>query len=676
MECMKKSEAEKRIKELRELINYHNKQYYVYDNPVISDAEYDKLMRELEELERKFPELVTPDSPTQRVGGEPLPYFTQVVHRVPMMSLSNAFDEGELRDFHRRVTEVVGNDVEYVVELKIDGLAVSITYENGIYKTAATRGDGEVGEDVTQNVKTIKSVPLKLDFPPDKSPAILEVRGEVYLPKEDFRKLNKEREEQGLPLFANPRNAAAGSLRQLDPKVTAKRPLAVFIYGLGYAEGIEFETHYEALQFFKRIGLRVNPHIVLFDKFDDVVDYCLSWNEKRHELPYEIDGMVIKVNSLEQQRLLGSTAKSPRWAIAYKFPAEQKTTVIKDIIVRVGRTGVLTPTAILEPVRIAGSTVSKATLHNEDYIREKDIKIGDTVIVHKAGDVIPEVVGVVKEKRTGKERDFEMPSRCPECGSEAVRLPGEAAYRCTNSTGCPAQIRRSIEHFASRDAMDIRGLGPAIVSLLISQGLIKDAADLYYLRREDLVPLERMGEKSAANLLSAIAESKKRPLDRVIYALGIPFVGSRTASLLADAFGSMEELEKATYEDLIKVPEIGDKIAESILAFFRQEQTKALISRLKAAGVNMEAKKKEEGPKPLEGLTFVLTGALEKYTRHQAAELIEKLGGKVTGSVSKKTDYVIVGKDPGSKYEKAVKLGIKILNENEFEELLEKGEVG
>lgn len=670
---MKKSEAEKRIKELRELINYHNKQYYVYDNPVISDAEYDKLMRELEELEKKFPELVTPDSPTQRVGGEPLPYFTQVVHRVPMMSLSNAFDEGELKDFHRRVTEVVGNDVEYVVELKIDGLAVSITYENGIYKTAATRGDGEVGEDVTQNVKTIKSVPLKLDFPPDKSPAILEVRGEVYLPKEDFRKLNEEREEQGLALFANPRNAAAGSLRQLDPKVTAKRPLAVFIYGLGYAEGVEFETHYEALQFFKRIGLRVNPHIVLFDKFDDVVDYCLSWNEKRHELPYEIDGMVIKVNSLEQQRLLGSTAKSPRWAIAYKFPAEQKTTVIKDIIVRVGRTGVLTPTAVLEPVRIAGSTVSKATLHNEDYIREKDIKIGDTVIVHKAGDVIPEVVGVVKEKRTGKERDFEMPRRCPECGSEAVRLPGEAAYRCTNSTGCPAQIKRSIEHFASRDAMDIRGLGPAIVSLLISQGLIKDAADLYYLKREDLLPLERMGEKSAANLLSAIEESKKRPLDRVIYALGIPFVGSRTASLLADAFGSMEELEKATYGDLIKVPEIGEKIAESILAFFRQEQTKALISRLKAAGVNMEAKKKKEGPKPLEGLTFVLTGALEKYTRQQATELIEKLGGKVTGSVSKKTDYVVVGKDPGSKYEKALKLGIKILNEAEFEELLEKG---
>lgn len=669
---MKKSEAEKRIKELRDLINYHNRQYYVYDNPVISDAEYDKLMRELEELEKKFPELITPDSPTQRVGGEPLPYFAQVVHRTPMMSLANAFSADELRDFHRRVVGTVGEDVQYVVELKIDGLAISITYENGLFKTASTRGDGLVGEDVTQNVRTIKSVPLKLDFPEGQAPAVLEVRGEVYLPKEDFRKLNEEREEEGLPLFANPRNAAAGSLRQLDPKITAKRPLAVFVYQLGYAEGVEFETHYEVLEFFKKIGLRVNPHVVLFDKFDDVVDYCLSWNEKRHDLPYEIDGMVIKVNSLRQQEILGATAKSPRWAIAYKFPAEQKTTVVKDIIVRVGRTGVLTPTAILEPVRVAGSTVSKATLHNEDYIKEKDIKIGDTVIIHKAGDVIPEVVEVVKEKRTGKERDFEMPRRCPECGSEAIRLPGEAAYRCTNTTGCPAQIKRSIEHFASRDAMDIRGLGPAIVSLLISQGLIKDAADLYYLKREDLVPLERMGEKSAANLLSAIEESKKRPLDRLIYALGIPYVGSRTASLLSEAFGSISELEKATYEDLIKVPEIGDKIAESILAFFRQEQVRDLLARLKAAGVNMEAKKREEGPRPLEGLTFVLTGTLEKYTRQQAKELIEELGGRVTGSVSKKTDYVVVGKDPGSKYENALKLGIKILNEAEFEEMVEK----
>lgn len=669
---MKKSEAEKRIKELRDLINYHNRQYYVYDNPVISDAEYDKLMRELEELEKKFPELITPDSPTQRVGGEPLPYFAQVVHRTPMMSLANAFSADELRDFHRRVVGTVGEDVQYVVELKIDGLAISITYENGLFKTASTRGDGLVGEDVTQNVRTIKSVPLKLDFPEGQAPAVLEVRGEVYLPKEDFRKLNEEREEEGLPLFANPRNAAAGSLRQLDPKITAKRPLAVFMYQLGYAEGVEFETHYEVLEFFKKIGLRVNPHVVLFDKFDDVVDYCLSWNEKRHDLPYEIDGMVIKVNSLRQQEILGATAKSPRWAIAYKFPAEQKTTVVKDIIVRVGRTGVLTPTAILEPVRVAGSTVSKATLHNEDYIKEKDIKIGDTVIIHKAGDVIPEVVEVVKEKRTGKERDFEMPRRCPECGSEAIRLPGEAAYRCTNTTGCPAQIKRSIEHFASRDAMDIRGLGPAIVSLLISQGLIKDAADLYYLKREDLVPLERMGEKSAANLLSAIEESKKRPLDRLIYALGIPYVGSRTASLLSEAFGSISELEKATYEDLIKVPEIGDKIAESILAFFRQEQVRDLLARLKAAGVNMGAKKREEGPRPLEGLTFVLTGTLEKYTRQQAKELIEELGGRVTGSVSKKTDYVVVGKDPGSKYENALKLGIKILNEAEFEEMVEK----
>ncbi len=666
---MDREQAEKRIKELREIINYHNRQYYVYDNPVISDAEYDKLMRELEELERKFPELITPDSPTQRVGGEPLPAFRQVTHRMPMMSLADAFDEGELRDFHRRVTEIVGNDVEYVVELKIDGLAVSLTYEDGILTTAATRGDGVVGEDVTQNVKTIKSVPLRLDFPEGKRPSVIEVRGEVYLPKEGFKKLNEEREDMELPLFANPRNAAAGSLRQLDPKVTASRPLSTFMYGVGYAEGVEFKTHYEILEFYREIGLRVNPHIVLLKNFQDVIDYCLGWADKRDTLPYEIDGLVIKVNSLEQQRMLGATAKSPRWAVAYKFPAEKKTTVIEDIIVRVGRTGILTPTAVLTPVRIAGSTVSRATLHNEDYIKDKDIRIGDTVVVQKAGDIIPEVVEVIKEKRTGKELEFRMPHRCPECGADAIRLPGEAAYRCTG-VSCPAQIRRSIIHFASRDAMDIRGLGPAIVSLLLERGLIKDAADLYYLKREDIVPLERMGEKSAANLLSAIEKSKEQPLDRLIYALGIPFIGSKAASILADAFGSMTNLENAAYEELINIPEIGDKMAESIVTFFKQDQTRKLLSRLKEAGVNMEAEKKQEGPRPLEGLTFVLTGTLERYTRQQATELIEKLGGRVAGSVSKKTDYVVVGQDPGSKYDKAVKLGIKILNEGQFEEMI------
>lgn len=667
---MDKGEAKARIEELRDIINYHNKQYYVYDNPEISDMDYDKLMRELEQLEAQFPEFVTKDSPTQRVGGEPLSAFSQVTHRLPMMSLADAFDEGELRDFHRRVTDVLGYDVEYVVELKIDGLAVSLTYVNGVLEKAATRGDGVVGEDVTQNVKTIRSVPLRLDFPEGKIPSYIEVRGEVYIPKIGFKKLNEEREIMELPLFANPRNAAAGSLRQLDPKVTAQRPLSTYMYALGYVEGMEWETHYDVLKFYKAVGLRVNPNVKLFKHFDEVIEYCMSWREKRDTLPYEIDGMVIKVNSLEQQRVLGFTSKSPRWAIAYKFPAEQKLTVIKDIIVRVGRTGNLTPTAELEPVKIAGSTVSRATLHNEDYIRQKDIRIGDTVVVQKAGDVIPEVVEVVKEKRTGKESQFEMPQKCPECGAEAVRLPGESAYRCTGGS-CPAQIRRGIIHFASRDAMDIRGLGPAVVTLLLSQGLIKDAADLYELKREDLVPLERMGEKSAANLLAAIKESKNKPLDRLIFALGIPFIGSRAASLLAEAFGSMNMLKNAKYEELITVPEIGDKMAQSVTAFFNQEQNQKLISRLEGAGLNMEAAKKSQSPQPLSNRTFVLTGTLEKYTRQEAQKLIEELGGKVSGSVSKKTDYLVVGRDPGSKYDKAQKLGIKILNEQEFEELIQ-----
>ncbi|MGB4168582.1 MAG: NAD-dependent DNA ligase LigA, partial [Tepidanaerobacteraceae bacterium] len=549
---MDRVQVEGRIKELRELINHHNYLYYVLDNPQISDAEYDKLMRELIDLESQFPELVTPDSPTQRIGGEPLPAFERVTHREAMISLADAFNEGELRDFHRRVVAAVGEQVEYVVELKIDGLAISLTYENGILVTAATRGDGTVGEDVTQNVKTIKSVPLRLNLPPDKTPPLIEVRGEIYIPKEDFLKLNQEREDMELPTFANPRNAAAGSIRQLDPKIAAQRPLSTFMYGIGYREGIEFESHYEVLEFYKTCGFRVNPYIKLFKSFDDVVAYCMSWREKRDSLPYEIDGMVIKVNSLLQQQILGSTTKNPRWAIAYKFPAEQKVTVIEDIIVSVGRTGILTPNAVLRPINIAGSTVSRATLHNEDYIKEKDIRIGDSVILQKAGDIIPEVVEVIKERRTGREKEFKMPNRCPECGSETVRLPGEAAHRCTG-VACPAQIRRSIIHFASRDAMDIRGLGPAVVSLLLSAGLVKDASDIYFLKREDLIPLERMGEKSADNLIKAIQDSKKQPLSRLIYALGIPFIGSKASFLLAEALGSMDKLQTATYDELIKI---------------------------------------------------------------------------------------------------------------------------
>lgn len=669
---MNKVQAERRIQELREIINHHNHLYYVLDNPKISDSEYDKLMRELIELESQFPELTTPDSPTQRIGGEPLAAFKRVTHREAMISLADAFNEGELRDFHRRVTAIVGNQVEYVVELKIDGLAISLTYENGILVTAATRGDGTVGEDVTQNVKTIKSIPLRLNVPSGNTPSLIEVRGEIYLPKEGFRKLNQEREDMELPTFANPRNAAAGSIRQLDPKIAAKRPLSTFIYAIGYVEGIQFETHYDVLEFYKTCGFRVNPHVKLFESFDDVIDYCMSWREKRDLLPYEIDGMVIKVNSLQHQKILGSTAKNPRWAIAYKFPAEQKVSVIEDIIVSVGRTGILTPNAVLTPVNIAGSTVSRATLHNEDYIKEKDIRIGDSVIVQKAGDIIPEVVAVLKEKRTGSEIEFKMPHRCPECGSEAIRVPGEAAYRCTG-VSCPAQIRRSIIHFASRDAMDIRGLGPAVVSLLLSNNLIKDASDIYFLKKEDLVTLERMGEKSADNLIKAIQDSKKQPLNRLIYALGIPFIGSKASFLLAQALVSMEKLRTATYNQLITIPEIGDKMAESIVTFFKQEQTNKLLERLKNAGLNMEEPINTGGLKPLENLTFVLTGTLEKYSRNEAKEIIEYLGGRVAGSVSKKTDYVVLGKDPGSKYDRAVKLGINIIDEKEFEKLISEG---
>lgn len=666
---MDRGHAQVRVEELKKLVNFHNHRYYVLDNPVISDSEYDELVRELKALEGQFPELLTDDSPTRRVGGEPLPYFQKVVHRLPMMSLADAFDEGELKDFHRRVTGVVGSEVEYVVELKIDGLAVSLTYINSFLETAATRGDGVVGEDVTHNVRTIKSVPLKLSFPDDKRPSIIEVRGEVYIPIDGFDKLNKEREDLEQPVFANPRNAAAGSLRQLDPGITAQRPLSTYVYALGYVEDAVFETHFEVLEFYKASGCKVNPHTVLLKGIDEVIQYCKSWKDKRDSLPYEIDGMVIKVNSLRQQEILGFTSKSPRWAIAYKFPAEQKTTVVEDIIVRVGRTGIITPTAVFTPVRIAGSTVSRASLHNEDYIKEKDIHIGDTVVIQKAGDIIPEVVEVIKEKRKGAEKRFKMPHRCPVCDSETVRLPGEAAYRCTGIS-CPAQVSRGLIHFASRDALDISGVGPAVVSLLLSKGLIRDAADLYLLKKKDIMKLEGMGKKSAENLVAAIEDSKERSLNRLIYALGIPFIGARAACILAGAFGSIEKLREAKYEDLIKVPEIGDKMAKSILAFFAQSQTKDLILKLKNAGVNMTDKTTEHETLPMKNLTFVLTGTLEKYSRKQAQELIQGMGGRVTGGVSKKTDYVVVGKDPGSKYDKAINLGIKVLDEEQLEQLM------
>ena len=654
-----------RIEELRRIIEEHNYRYYVLDDPVIPDHEFDELMRELQALEDENPDLVTPHSPTQRVGGKASEKFPKVVHKTPLLSLANAFSEGDLRDFDRRVRSAVG-DVEYVTEFKIDGLSVALTYIDGVLERGATRGDGVVGEDVTANLRTIKTIPLRL-----KQPVSLEARGEVFMPTAGFERLNEKQKEQGLAPFANPRNAAAGSLRQLDPAVTASRPLDIFIFNLEYIDGVDIATHAEGLKFLKEQGFKVSPEFRVFGSIEDVIGLCTEWQQKRESLYFEIDGIVIKVNSLRQREALGATGKNPRWAVAYKFPAQEKKTRVKDIIIQVGRTGALTPTAILEPVRLSGSTVGRATLHNEDYIREKDIRIGDAVLVKKAGDIIPEVTGVVFEERTGTEKKFRMPDKCPVCGSEAVRAAGEAVTRCTGIS-CPAKLRRSIIHFVSRDAMDIAGLGPSIVELLLDKGFIRDASDLYRLeeRRAELVGLERMGEKSVENLLSSIEASKTRGLARVITALGIPLVGVRASALLAEHFRSMEALQRAGKEELTAIPEIGEIMAQSIITFFRQNQNKEFVERLKSAGVVMTAERKDAGaPKPLEGLTFVLTGTLAGYTRNEASGIIETLGGKVSSSVSKNTSYVLAGENPGSKLDKAKKLGVKVIDEKEFESL-------
>ncbi len=664
-------EARLKARALREQIEYHNYRYYVLDDPVISDAEYDRLMRELQTLEREFPELITPDSPTQRVGGEPRPGFTTVRHFTPMLSLANAFDEESLREFDRRVRELVGGEpVEYVVEPKIDGLAVSLYYENGLLVWGATRGDGEVGEDITPNLKTIRSIPLRLRASGVRR---VEVRGEAYMPKAAFAELNAAREEAGEPAFANPRNAAAGSLRQLDPRVTAARQLNIYVYGLGLVEGPVLATHADALAWLREAGFRVNPGHRVCDSIEEVLAYCREWEGKRFDLPYVIDGMVVKVNSLDQQRRLGATLKSPRWAVAFKFPPEQAVTVIEDIIVRVGRTGVLTPTALFRPVRLAGTTVSRATLHNEDLIREKDVRIGDHVVVQKAGDVIPEVVRVLPERRTGGERSYTLPRECPACGASTVRLEGEVARRCPNMA-CPAQLHERLIHFASRNAMDIAGLGPKIIAQLLDRGLVRNAADLYALRYEDLVGLERLGPKSAQNLLRAIAESKDRPLAQLIFGLGIRHVGERAARVLAERFGSLKNLMAASEEELQGIPEVGPKIAASVVAFFAAEENREIVRRLERAGVRTREEVRVRGDLPLAGKTFVLTGALERFTRQEAERLIAELGGRVASSVSRKTDYVVVGENPGSKLTRAVALGIPLLSEEEFLALV--GEAG
>jgi len=661
----------KKIEELREKIRYHNYRYYVLDDPIISDVEYDQLMKELEEWETKYPQYIIPSSPTQRVGVEPVAGFVSVQHITPLLSLANAFSTEELQAFDQRIKKLIPQQkLEYVVELKIDGLAVALVYENGIFTRGTTRGDGVNGEEITSNLRTVKSIPLKLfgeNIPPS-----IEVYGEVYMKKSDFKKLNEERIKKGESLFANPRNAAAGSVRQLDPRITARRHLDTFIYRATFPEGNNLNVHMEVLNYLKNIGFKVNPHIKLCQDIGEVVSYCLQWIEKKEELDYEIDGMVIKVNSLRMREELGSTTRSPRWAIAYKFPAQQVTTRVQGIIVQVGRTGALTPVAILDPVRISGSVVQRATLHNEDEIRRKDIRIGDVVLIQKAGEIIPEVVKVIKEKRTGKETEFLMPTQCPVCGAKVFRPEGEVASRC-NSLTCPAQIKERIRHFASRNAMDIEGLGPAIIDQLVEKGLIKDISDLYFLERDDLISLERMAEKSADNLLDAIEKSKKKSLPNLIYGLGIRYVGVHTAEVITRYYPTLDKFKKANLEKLIEINEIGPKIAESIILFFKEKESLAIIERLRSTGLNFGQEEEkiieEKGVQILAGKQFVLTGTLKDFTRTQAKEIISELGGRVTGSVSTKTDYVVAGEDPGSKYQKAQELGVPIINGEEFKKI-------
>lgn len=657
----------KRAAELRQALNYHNYRYYVLDDPEISDAEYDRLLRELEEIEEKYPELITPDSPTQRVGATPASGFASVTHPIPMYSLGNAFTDGDLREFDQRVRAAAGtSSVEYVLELKIDGLAVSLQYVDGLLTTGATRGDGSVGEDITSNLRTLPGVPLRLQ-----EPYTLTVRGEAYMSKAAFARLNAERQEAGQPLFANPRNAAAGSLRQLDPKIAASRGLDIFFYGLAaIAERPLPPTQEETLCLLRQVGFPVNQQRVVLSDIEEVIEYCQAWHQKRHELPYDIDGIVIKVNDLDLQEQLGYTAKSPRWAIAYKFPAEQVQTKLLDIIISVGRTGTLNPNAVLEPVTVAGTVVSRASLHNADLIAAKDIRIGDTVIVQKAGDIIPEVVAPVTSLRTGEEKVYVMPTTCPECGTSVVREPQEVAWRCPNGS-CPAVLREGLIHFASRDAMDIEGLGPAMVSALLASDLVQDVADLYSLQPEQLTALERVGQKTAENLLAAIAKSKQNSLERLIFALGIRHVGAKGAQSLAAHFGSLDRLMAASAEELQQVPDVGAKMAASIINYFAASANQRLIAKLKEAGVNQLYLGAQSQEGVLTGQTFVITGTLPGVTRDQAKQLIEQHGGQVASSVSKKTNYLLAGEKAGSKLTKAQELGVPVLSWEDLQALLQ-----
>jgi DNA ligase (NAD+) len=665
MVTMSKEQAKKRAAELRDAIDYHSYRYHVLDDPEVADAEYDALVGELIELEEAYPELVTPDSPTQRVGAPPSEVFAPVEHRMQMMSLDNCFSLEELLAWGKRVERLIGTASAFVTELKMDGVAVNLIYEDGAFVKGATRGDGRVGEDITANLRTVGAVPLKLRGKP---PTVLEARGEVYMRTDDFEQLNQRLGDADLRTFANPRNAAAGSLRQKDPSITKDRKLSLICHGMGFVERVRLASHWDALEMLRELGLRTNSNNKRLQTLDEVYEFCVHWEEHRHDVPYEIDGVVAKVDSIAQQEELGYTAKAPRWAIAYKFPPEERTTLLNDIKVHVGRTGAVTPFAQLEPVFVGGVTVTTATLHNADEIKRKDVRKGDTVIVRRAGDVIPEVVGPVTSKRTGKERRFVMPKKCPSCGSAIERPEGEAVARCTG-IDCPSQRVERLFHFASRGAMDIEGLGYQTILALVDKGWLKDVGDIYSLTREQLAELEGFAEKSIDNLMSAIEGSRKRSLGNLLFGLGIRHVGGKAAFDIAAEVGSLDHLQDMSEEELVALEGIGPTIAHSIATFFDQPRNLEVIDKLRAAGVTTtEAVRKKEGP--LLGKTFVLTGSLGDFSRDEATRAIEERGGKVTSSVSKKTDYVVAGVDPGSKYDKAVQLGTEILDEEAFKKLL------
>ncbi len=665
------TQARKRVESLRKSLNHHIYRYYVLDAPEISDEEYDRLYTELKNLEHDHPELVTPDSPTQRVGAQPSASFGVVHHPLPLLSLSNAFDAEDLAAWWRRTTGLLGsNELDTVCEPKIDGLAVALTYDHGRLVTGATRGDGMTGEDITRNIRTIRSIPLSV---PSEAPLRFEIRGEVYLPKEGFRRLNEKRAEQGLPLFANPRNAAAGSVRQLDPAITADRPLDIFVYALGWAEGgSPPDTHWATMEWLGSLGFKINSRTTRVKTLDEAQATYERWVGERPDWPFEADGMVVKVNSIRLQEQLGNISREPRWAIAYKFPAVQGTTRLREIGISVGRTGTLNPYAILEPVKVGGVVISQAALHNEDDILRKDIRIGDMVIVQRAGDVIPEIVGPVESVRTGRERVFHMPSNCPACGHEVIRLKGEAMHRCSNAA-CPAQALERIKHFASRDAMDMNGVGEKLCEALFQAGLVKDAGDFYSLTEADLLTVERMAVKSAAKILSSINESKERSLSGVVFALGMPHVGQEYADLLARHYGSIDKLSRASEDELTALPSIGPKIAESVIAFFRQDRNEEIIRKLRDAGVALQTSTQtfsSEGAR-LNGMTFVFTGKMERFTRPEAEARVVQLGGRAAQDVSRKVTYVVAGEDPGSKAARAKELGVEVIDEPAFLAMVE-----